>query len=77
MRRITLIDDARTVARKAWSVRLAVLSAVFSGLEALSGLLPLLPLPPRTMALLAVACALGAAFSRLVSQPKMRGGQRG
>lgn len=67
-----LIDDAKTVLRRAWSIRLAVLSAVFSGLEVLAGLLPLLALPPGLMNGLAALCAIAAAASRLVAQPKMR-----
>lgn len=68
-----LIDDARTILRKAWSIRLAVASALFSGLEALTGLLPVLDLPPKLMAVLAALCAIGAVVSRLIAQPKMRG----
>ncbi len=67
------VDDVGRVLRRAWSVRLSALSAVFAGLEALTGLLPVLPLPPRLMIALAAACAVGAAFSRLIAQPKRRG----
>ena len=67
-----LIQDAKTVLFKAWhsSVRLAVLSAVFSAAEVsppdFTGLIP-----PHTMALLAVFTSAGAAAARLVAQPQM------
>ncbi len=67
-----LIDDFGVVLRRAWSIRLSLLSAVFAGLETISSLLPALPLPPRLMIALSAACAVGAALSRVVAQPKMR-----
>ena len=67
-----LIDDARHVAMRAWSVRLALLSAAFGALELA---LPYLGayLPPKLMAVLAVVTGIGSAVARLVDQPKMRG----
>ena len=67
-----LIEDARRVAARAWSVRLALLSAVFGTLELA---LPYLGafVPGKLMALLAIATGVGSAVARLVDQPKMRG----
>ncbi len=64
------IQDAKTVLMKAWSVRLALLAAVFSAMEvALPFFAPFVP--PHTMAILAVVASAGAAIARIVSQPKM------
>lgn len=70
---MNLIDDAAKVLRRAWSIRLALLSAVFSAAEVA---LPFFTdfVPPRTMALLAVFTAAGAAVARIVAQPKMTDG---
>jgi hypothetical protein len=63
-----LIDNAGAVLRQAWSIRLSVLSAVFGAAEVA---LPFFTdfVPPRTMALIAVFTAAGAAAARLVAQP--------
>lgn len=65
-----LIDNAGEVLKKAWSIRLSLLSAVFSAAEVA---LPFFGdfVPPRTMAMLAVFTAAGAAAARLVAQPKI------
>ena len=65
-----LIDDAKTVFRKAWSVKLALLSAVFSTLEVA---LPFFTdlLPAGAMAGLALTAAIGSAVMRIVYQPKL------
>lgn len=69
-----LIQDAKTVLRKAWSIRLALLSAFFSGAEALSLVLPYLDgiFPPHALAGLGALAAIGAVGARIVDQPKMR-----
>ena len=66
---MTLIDNAREVLLKAWSVRLALLSAVLSAAEVA---LPFFTtfIPPNTMAILAVLTSAGAALARLVAQPE-------
>ena len=66
---MTLIDNAREVLLKAWSVRLALLSAVLSAAEVA---LPFFTtfIPPNTMAILAVLTSAGAAIARLVAQPE-------
>lgn len=64
-----LIDNAREVLLKAWSVRLAILSAAFAVSEAV---LPVLAgmLPPKTFAILAALSACGTVIARLVAQPE-------
>ena len=67
---MNLIDNASEVLKKAWSVRLSLLSAVFSAAEVA---LPFFTdfIPPRTMAMLAVVTAGGAAIARVIAQPKL------
>jgi hypothetical protein len=64
-----LIDNWLEVAKKAWSSRLAWLSAILSTLEVVlpyfTGLVP-----PGTFAILAVAVSAAAAIARLVAQPE-------
>ena len=68
---MTLIENAGEVAKKAWSIRLSLLAAVFSAAEVA---LPFFTdfVPPHTMAVIAVFTAAGAAVSRLVAQPKIK-----
>lgn len=64
-----LIEDAKAVLLKAWSVRLALLGAAFSAAEvALPFFDPFLP--PKTMAILALVSSAGAAIARVIAQPK-------
>jgi len=65
---VTLIDNAREVLLKAWSIRLALLSALLSAMEVA---LPFFTdfVPPNTMAVLAVLTSAAAAIARLVAQP--------
>lgn len=72
---LQLISDAKTVLLKAWSVRFALLAALFSGLEALSFVLPYLDgvFPHKTLAGLGALAAIGAVGARVVAQPKMHG----
>lgn len=65
-----LIQDAKNVLLKAWSVRLALLAAVFSAAEvALPFFAPFIP--PKTMAIMAIVSSMGAAIARVVAQPAM------
>lgn len=70
---LKLIDDASLVLKRAWSVRLALLSAAFGAMEVA---LPYFQdfLPPHTMAVLAIVSSAGAAIARIVDQPKTMGG---
>jgi hypothetical protein len=72
-----LIEDFALVLKKAWSVRLAILSAFFSGLEALQYVLPALQgvFPPHTLSSLGALAAIGAVGARIIDQPKMREGK--
>lgn len=65
-----LIDNAGEVLKKAWSIRLSILSAIFSAAEVC---LPFFTdfVPPHVMAVIAVFAAAGAAAARLVAQPKI------
>lgn len=69
---MTLIQDAKVVLLKAWSIRLALLAAVFSAAEvALPFFAPFMP--PHVMAIAAVFASTGAAVARVVAQPKSMG----
>jgi hypothetical protein len=70
---MTLIDDWKAKAGKLWSVRLALLSAALSAAEVA---LPYFNgfLPPKTMAVLALVTAAGAAVARIVAQPELHDG---
>lgn len=66
---MVLIDNAKDVLTKAWSVRFALLSATFALTEAI---LPVLTgvIPPKTFAVLAALSACGTVIARVVAQPK-------
>ena len=65
-----LIDDAVAVLKKAWSIKLAVLSAVFSAMEVA---LPFFTeiVPSGKLAALALLSALGSAAMRVIYQPAL------
>lgn len=65
-----LLADWRRVARKAWSVKLAILSAVLSAAEV--GVQLLAAVSPRPwFAMAAAATSLAAAVTRVVAQPQL------
>jgi hypothetical protein len=68
---MTLVDDAKTILLKAWSIRLALLSAALSAAEVA---LPYFTdfVPQNTMAVLAVVTSASAAIARVVAQPAMK-----
>ena len=67
-----LIADWRRVLKRAWSVRLIALAAVLTGAEIALPLLDgLLPLPPRTFAILSGLVSAGAFIARFVAQPEI------
>jgi len=71
---MTLIDDAKTVLLKAWSIRLAFLGAMFSALEvALPFFTPLDIFPPTTMAILALFASTGALEASSQATPLAHG----
>jgi hypothetical protein len=72
--RIPVIDDWRRVLRRAWSVRLIVLAAALSGLEAAIGVVSALsippPIPPGVFASLAGLVSAAALVARFIAQKK-------
>lgn len=68
-----LVDGWGKIARRAWSVRLAILSGALSAIEfALPYFAP--EQPSRRFAAAAALVALAAAIARIVSQPRMSNG---
>lgn len=69
-----LVDDWKRIAKKAWSFRLIVLAAGFSWAE---WILPTFQdaIPRGLFALLAGITSVGAAISRVISQPRMHDGE--
>lgn len=61
----------RAVLRKAWSIRLAVLAAVFSTAELI---LPMFvrEMPPALFGSLAIACSLGSILARIAVQDGLK-----
>ncbi len=64
---MTLIDNAGQILRKAWSVKMALLTTLFATLEVL---LPVLntAIPPGTMATLAAFTSIGTTVVRVLKQ---------
>lgn len=70
MKKPHLLPDWRRIVRRAWSVRLALVSGVLSAIEvALPYIAPMQP--SRRFAAAAAALALAAAIARIVAQPKV------
>lgn len=67
---MTLIDNWKAVATKAWSMRLVLLSMTLSAVEVA---VPYLDqsMPRGTFAVLAGVVSLAAALARLVAQPEL------
>ena len=65
-----LIDNALEVLKKAWSVRLIALSALFSALEVSVPFFTNV-IPAGTLAGLALVSALGSAVMRVIYQPNL------
>lgn len=65
---MTLIDNARDVLLKAWSIRFILLAGALSGIEAI---LPELSayFPPRTFTILSALCTAAALVARVIAQP--------
>lgn len=70
-RKIVLLEDWRRIARRAWSIRLSIVAAVFTAAEVV---VPLFGdvLPRGVFVLLAFIASIGAAVARLVVQPEVR-----
>ena len=67
--RVKLIDDWRWVIRKAWSIRLAVVAALFSGAEVLVPMLQA-AMPHGVFAILSFVAVAGGVISRFVVQDR-------
>ena len=69
--KLCLLDDWRRVARRAWSIRLSIVAAIFTAAEVV---VPLFGdvLPRGVFVMLAFSASIGAAIARLVAQPEMR-----
>ena len=65
-----LIDDAGKVLRRAWSVRLGIIAALFSGAEVI---VPLFAdaIPRALFAVLSFLTVVAAVLARFVTQPRM------
>lgn len=70
-----LIEDAGKVWHRLWSVRLSAVAVIASAVDA--GWQVHVTGQPPVMALITAAVSAGAGFSRLVAQPKLKGGRRG
>lgn len=71
-----LVNDWRRIARRAWSVRLAVLSAVLSAAEMAIQFVPNTLIESGRFAAVAFAVSVAAAIARIVAQPSMRDGDK-
>ena len=67
---LCLLDDWRKIARRAWSIRLSIVAAIFTAAEVV---VPLFGdvLPRGAFVLLAFAASIGATVARIVAQPEM------
>lgn len=68
---VKLIDDWKQKFPKLWSVRLSLLAALASAIEA--GFTYYAHGKPGTFAIIAGLISLGAAVARIVAQPKLDG----
>ena len=68
--KLCLLDDWRKIVRRAWSIRLSIVAAIFTAAEVV---VPLFGdvLPRGAFVLLAFAASIGAAVARIVAQPEM------
>ena len=70
---MTMIDDWRVVAKKAWSMRLILACAALSGMEAA---LPMLSgwMPSGVLAGLSCVAAIPAGIARVIMQKELHNG---
>ena len=69
-RKLCLLDDWRKITRRAWSVRLSIVAAIFTAAEVVVPLFGDI-LPRGVFVLLAFAASIGATVARIVAQPEM------
>lgn len=70
-----IVDNWRAVLRHAWSVRLMVLAAILTGMEAAVPYLDWLPIPRGLFALGSALVSAGAIYARFVLQRPISGGE--
>lgn len=68
-----LLPDWKRVARKAWSVKFALMAAVLGAAEVGVQLFAAVR-PTPYLAMAAAVCSLAASIARLVAQPRMHDG---
>lgn len=68
--KLCLLDDWRQIARRAWSIRLSIVAALFTAAEVV---VPLFGdvLPRGLFVVLAFTASIGATVARIVAQPEM------
>lgn len=73
-----LIDDFDTVWHRLWSVRFALLSAVFGLAAQVQDQLPAIRdfVTPKEFVALSIACGVASALSRVVKQSSLPGGNQ-
>jgi len=73
-----LVANWREVLRHAWSIRLMLVAALLSGLDAAQPLVAgLLPIPPVLFAVCAALISAAAFIARLVAQEQLTSKDRG
>jgi hypothetical protein len=72
--RLEFVGKARTVLLKSWASRFGALATVFGALAQFQDQLPMVQsfLPPRTFALVSLACAIAVPLARIVKQEELR-----
>lgn len=65
-----LLQDWKNILRRAWSIRLSIIAALFSGAEVI---LPLFvdSIPRNLFAVLSFLTVVGAGIARVVAQPEI------
>jgi hypothetical protein len=69
---MNLVNEWKAVATKAWSVRLAVASALFGATDVILPLITPATNAPRWLTAISVVCALGSAVVRVIQQENMK-----
>jgi hypothetical protein len=69
--RINLVDDWRTILRKAWSVKFNVLAAICSGAEIAVQIWQPAGVRPGVFASIAVCISIAAAGARVMAQKEL------
>ena len=69
---MALISNAKEVAQKAWSVRLAALATTFAALDALQPLMQLV-VPSGTFAIISALFGLATIVARFIKQEDLAG----